>query len=310
MTRASASFSVRPVTVTPYATAVATHSRASFWWTSTSTFTRRKLTAERDRGGSLVAPGQDGVARGLVGDRVAGLGGHGAGHAHGAHDRTLLDERDRAATEHEPIVAERRHVVGEELASLAEALLEVLRRGAERRRGVGLRARDLGRHPERAVHAGAGDEVPRLVHHGDRDLEAERLGLGEAALDARPGPRQRERHGRLLRGLPPRPRRLRRGPRSWRRGGRARAGRTRPSGRRTSNRATDRRAGRPRACPRRADRPCARKRPGRRRRRPSRAPGRGGARSPRRASAGPPERRPGGPPGAPACYSSSFSTDA
>src|SRR5947207_290996 len=53
MTRASASFAVRPVTVTPYATAVASHSRASFWWISTSTFTRRKLTAERDRGGHL-----------------------------------------------------------------------------------------------------------------------------------------------------------------------------------------------------------------------------------------------------------------
>src|SRR5439155_13738298 len=50
MTRARPSFSVRPVTVTPYATAVATHSRASFWWTSTSTFTRPKLTPERGRG--------------------------------------------------------------------------------------------------------------------------------------------------------------------------------------------------------------------------------------------------------------------
>src|SRR5207253_6441111 len=65
MTRASASFSVRPVTVTPYATAVATHSRASFWWTSTSTFTRRKLTAERDRRRTSRAPRARGARRGV-----------------------------------------------------------------------------------------------------------------------------------------------------------------------------------------------------------------------------------------------------
>src|SRR5258708_7931668 len=107
MTRASASFSVRPVAVTPYATAVATHSRASFWWTSTSNFTGRKLTPERAPGESsrarreLVAPGKDRVARGLVGDRVVVLGGHRAAHADGAHDLTAIDQRYRAAAEHE-----------------------------------------------------------------------------------------------------------------------------------------------------------------------------------------------------------------
>src|SRR5204863_7981648 len=97
MTGASAACSVRPVTVTPYATAVATHSRASVWWTSTSTFTRRKLTAERDRGGPLVAPGEDGVARGLVGERAVVLGGPGAAHGHRAHALTLLAHLDPAA---------------------------------------------------------------------------------------------------------------------------------------------------------------------------------------------------------------------
>jgi hypothetical protein len=76
-----------------------------------------------------------------------------------------------APAEDEPIVAERGDVVGEDLASLVEPLLEVERRRAEGRRRVGLRPGDLGRHPERAVHAVAGDEVARVVHDGDGDLE-------------------------------------------------------------------------------------------------------------------------------------------
>src|SRR5262249_44078790 len=48
-------------------------------------------------------------------------------------------------------------------------------------------ARDLRRDPERAVHALAHDQVPGLVHDGDRDLEAELLGALHATFDAGAG---------------------------------------------------------------------------------------------------------------------------
>ena len=57
-----------------------------------------------------------------------------------------------------------------------EALLEVERARAEAGGGVGLGAGDLGRHPERAVHPVAGDQVAGLVDDGDRDLEAQLAG--------------------------------------------------------------------------------------------------------------------------------------
>src|SRR2546422_4912757 len=94
------------------------------------------------------------------------------------------DERHTALAEDELVLAERGDVVGEE-HPLGEALLEIERGGAEPGGGVGLGARDLRRHPERAVHPLADDEVPGLVHHRDRHLEAERVRLLEPALDAR-----------------------------------------------------------------------------------------------------------------------------
>src|SRR5207245_9780785 len=71
--------------------------------------------------------------------------------------------------------------------------------------GGGLRPGDLGGGPERAVHALARDEVTRVVHDGDADLEAEGLRLGNAALDALVGSLQRERHrqGTCTQTVPP-----------------------------------------------------------------------------------------------------------
>ena len=64
------------------------------------------------------------MACGRVGDRVVVVGRDGAAHAHRADDPPVLHQRDRASAEDESIVAERRNVVGEELA-LAEPLFEV-----------------------------------------------------------------------------------------------------------------------------------------------------------------------------------------
>jgi len=52
------------------------------------------------------------------------VGRDGAAHAHRADDPPVLHQRDRASAEDESIVAERRNVVGAELA-LAEPLFEV-----------------------------------------------------------------------------------------------------------------------------------------------------------------------------------------
>src|SRR5262249_39510023 len=193
--RASASFSVWPVAWTFQATATATHSPSSLRCTSTSNC----IPSPR-----LVALGKGGMAGSLVGDRVVVVGGHGAAHAYGADDAAVLDERHGAPAEDELIVAERGDVVGEELA-LGEPLFQIERGRVKRGGGVGLRARDLGRHPERAVHAIAAAQVPGVVDDGDRHLEAERLRLGKAALDAlaRPGPRQRHRHGTSIQTSPP-----------------------------------------------------------------------------------------------------------
>ena len=148
------------------------------------------------------------MARRLIRDRMIVVRGDGAAHADGADDPAVFDERDGAPAEDELIVAQGCDVVGEEL-TLRESLFEIERRGVKGGGGVGLGAGDLGRHPERAVHAVAHDEVARVVHDGDRDLEPERLRLGEAALDALARPRPRERH---VRGPRSRPRRLRSSP--------------------------------------------------------------------------------------------------
>src|SRR5437773_2407573 len=103
-------------------------------------------------------------------------------------------ERNGAAAGYELISAERGDVRREQLAPLGEAFLGLERRRAEGGGGGGLRPRDLGRDPEGAVHALAGDEVTGVVHDGDGDPEAEGLRLGESALDALVGLLLRERH--------------------------------------------------------------------------------------------------------------------
>src|SRR2546428_11767893 len=71
MTRASASFSVRPVALTWYSMAVASHWPVSSWATSTSNFMLVSVALRKCR-----------VAGRCVGDRVVVLGGDGAAHTH------------------------------------------------------------------------------------------------------------------------------------------------------------------------------------------------------------------------------------
>src|SRR2546428_882684 len=132
MTRASASFSVRPVALTWYSMAVASHWPVSSWATSTSNFMLVSVALRKCR-----------VAGRCVGDRVVVLGGDGAADTDGADDVAVLHDRHAALAEDEAIVAERGHVVGEEHA-LAEALLEVERGGLKASRGVGHHARPRG----------------------------------------------------------------------------------------------------------------------------------------------------------------------
>src|SRR5262249_37519710 len=161
--RASASFSVWPVACTFQATATATHSPSSFRWISTSNCMPATLPqTEELPSPCLVALGQGGAARSLVGGCVVGVRGDGAAHAHGADDPTVLDEGHGAPAEDELVIAQGGDVVGEELP-LGEALLEIERGGVKGRGGVGLGAGDLGRDPERPVHAVADDQVPRAV---------------------------------------------------------------------------------------------------------------------------------------------------
>src|SRR5439155_5227722 len=164
-----------------------------------------------------VTPRWGRVPGGGIGDRVIVVGGNRAAHPDGADDPLADDQRYRALAEDEPVVAERGDVVGGELA-LAEPLFEIERRRAERRRRVGLRAGDLGRHPERAVHPIAGDQMPGVVDDGDRHLEAERLRPSDAALDALTSLSQAERHVTAPR---PRSRRSRRSRGTWAPGRRA-----------------------------------------------------------------------------------------
>src|SRR5258708_19722434 len=124
------------------------------------------------------------MAGGGVGDRVVVVGRDCAADADSADDVARVDERHAALAEDELVLAQRRDVVREEHA-LGEALLEIERGRAKAGGGIGLGARDLRGHPERAVHALADDQMPGLVHHRDRHLEAELLRAFDAALDAR-----------------------------------------------------------------------------------------------------------------------------
>src|SRR2546428_4712562 len=76
MTRASASFSVRPVALTWYSMAVASHWPVSSWATSTSNFMLVSVALRKCR-----------VAGRCVGDRVVVLGGDRAADTHRADDR-------------------------------------------------------------------------------------------------------------------------------------------------------------------------------------------------------------------------------
>src|SRR5438445_10990294 len=108
MTRASASFSVRPVALTWYSMAVASHWPVSSWATSTSNFMLVSVALRKCR-----------VAGRCVGDRVVVLGGGGAADTDGADDVAVLHDRHAALAEAEAIVAERGPGVGEEDAGAA-----------------------------------------------------------------------------------------------------------------------------------------------------------------------------------------------
>ena len=126
---------------------------------------------------------------------VVVLGGHGARDADRADDPAVLRQWDGASSEHELVVGEPCYVAGEKVAAAAEARLEISRGRSERRCGVGLGPRDLGCHPERAIHAMARHQMSGLVHHGEGHPKAEVTGLGDAAVDAEDGLIQCERHG-------------------------------------------------------------------------------------------------------------------
>src|SRR2546426_11138124 len=125
MTRASASFSVRPVALTWYSMAVASHWPVSSWATSTSNFMLVSVALRKCR-----------VAGRCVGDRVVVLGGGGAADTDGAGDVAGLPDRHAAPAADETIVAARGHAVGEEHA-LAEAAPQGERGGLKTNRRGG-----------------------------------------------------------------------------------------------------------------------------------------------------------------------------
>src|SRR2546428_8234129 len=96
MTRASASFSVRPVALTWYSMAVASHWPVSSWATSTSNFMLVSVALRKCR-----------VAGRCVGDRVVVLGGDGAADTDGAHDVAVLHARHAALSQDEPTIPRR-----------------------------------------------------------------------------------------------------------------------------------------------------------------------------------------------------------
>src|SRR2546430_15999231 len=101
MTRASASFSVRPVALTWYSMAVASHWPVSSWATSTSNFMLVSVALRKCR-----------VAGRCVGDRVVVLGGGGAADTHGADDVGVVPDRHAAPAGDGAIVAPRGPGVG------------------------------------------------------------------------------------------------------------------------------------------------------------------------------------------------------
>src|SRR3989442_8080037 len=96
MTRASASFSVRPVALTWYSMAVASHWPVSSWATSTSNFMLVSVALRKCR-----------VAGRCVGDRVVVLGGGGAADTDGADDVAGLPDPHPPPAEDEAVVARR-----------------------------------------------------------------------------------------------------------------------------------------------------------------------------------------------------------
>src|SRR2546426_9532628 len=102
MTRASASFSVRPVALTWYSMAVASHWPVSSWATSTSNFMLVSVALRKCR-----------VAGRCVGDRVVVLGGGGAADTDGAHDAAVLPDRHAGPAQDEAVVRRRGPRVGE-----------------------------------------------------------------------------------------------------------------------------------------------------------------------------------------------------
>src|SRR5262249_55473036 len=142
---------------------------------------------------TLVTLRDRGMAGRGVRDRVVVVGRHRAADPDRADDAPVLDDRHGALAEVELVAAEREHALGEERAP-REALLEIAADGLERRAGVGFGAGDLWRHPERAVHPVARDQVTGFVDDGDRDRESELGRLLRPALDALSRSRQREWH--------------------------------------------------------------------------------------------------------------------
>src|SRR2546427_7520096 len=102
MTRASASFSVRPVALTWYSMAVASHWPVSSWATSTSNFMLVSVALRKCR-----------VAGRCVGDRVVVLGGGGAPDTDGADGVAGLHERPAPPAQNQTVIAQRGPVVGE-----------------------------------------------------------------------------------------------------------------------------------------------------------------------------------------------------
>src|SRR5437879_12776004 len=101
MTRASASFSVRPVALTWYSMAVASHWPVSSWATSTSNFMLVSVALRKCR-----------VAGRCVGDRVVVLGGDGAADTDGADGVAVLHDRPAPPAADQARAAGRGHVGG------------------------------------------------------------------------------------------------------------------------------------------------------------------------------------------------------
>src|SRR5262249_56607533 len=101
MPLANASFPVRPVALTWYSMAVASHWPASSWETSTSNFMLVSVALRKCR-----------VAGRCVGDRVVVLGGDGPADADGAGDVAVVGGRHATPAPDEAVIAQRGPAVG------------------------------------------------------------------------------------------------------------------------------------------------------------------------------------------------------